>query len=737
MQNAVAITNPLVLYRALVSTNRIRPDPAQLRLALHLQKLYDRLKDYEPTMVYSHRLQQLGRAIGHSSQNHESVTPFQSAARGILQSLLEEKEKRDSLALTRVLSDYEEAIKLDSPKGLMVHGEVGTGKSMLIDLFADCLPTRKKRRWHYNTFMLEIFSKLEQLRIRRLSQSRHIAFGMSQDDHSMLWLARDLVEKSPILFLDEFQLPDRASAKIMTNLMTRFFGMGGVLIATSNRMPDELAKAAGIQFVQPSARRGTSTWNFRNNTSERENKMFGGGQSEFADFLDLLKARCDIWEMEGKSDYRRASQREKFPCVDADISSSRAVGGEVIIPTNYEEEKEGITLPTKYFLQPRTEHSRLSPELEAEILSVVSRSAGTNSFSRIPWQPFTLKVYGRSVLIPRSLNQIAYLTFDELCGATLGPADYTTLASNFHTVIITHVPILTSSLKNEARRFITLLDALYEAKCKLLIAAQADPDNLFFPELRSGNGGSLETEWRGKEDDDATYAETFSEMHQDLTAPFRPNVSMYDGSVGDSTRSHLQGLLAEDALEDDPPNKVKRMIGRTDSDFLLDEQFQVQRTPNFANTSIFTGEDEKFAYKRATSRLWEMCGHKWWARAEEGWWRPLPLENRGWESKLSLKESPIVADSVTERGDKRAANSDKEYEGMGELRQVNENEDEVMFRYGGSPFRRILDEPPRKIAWTHFWGTIRWGKRAGPWGQGVDGLKDRKRKDENSSGDRN
>ena len=205
MQNAsLTITNPLVLYRALVSTHKIRPDPAQLRLALHLQKLYERLKDYEPTVEYSQRLQRLGRAIGDPSSNASAGAAGNRTSRaGLWQSLMQEKERRDSLALTRVLSDHEEALKLESPRGLMVHGEVGTGKSMLIDLFADCLPNRKKRRWHFNTFMLEAFSRLEQLRVARLARTQ--GGGVVQDDHSLLWLARDLIEKSPILFLDEFQ----------------------------------------------------------------------------------------------------------------------------------------------------------------------------------------------------------------------------------------------------------------------------------------------------------------------------------------------------------------------------------------------------------------------------------------------------------------------------------------------------------------------------------------------------
>src|SRR5207247_2513226 len=75
-------------------------------------------------------------------------------------------------------------------------------------------------------------------------------------------------------------------------------------------------------------------------------------------------------------------------------------------------------------------------------------------------------------------------TFAALCGASLGPADYITLASTYHTLILTNVPVLTFLQKNEARRFITLLDALYEARCKLFISAAAGPDDLFFPELQ-------------------------------------------------------------------------------------------------------------------------------------------------------------------------------------------------------------------------------------------------------------
>ncbi|KAF2431916.1 hypothetical protein EJ08DRAFT_169104 [Tothia fuscella] len=730
---ALTITNPLVLYRALVATNRISPDPSQLRLALHLQKLYERLKDYEPAVAYKKRLSQVGRILKDEKGGDSEVTKS-IGLRGIWTSLLEQKAKRDSLALTRVLNSHDAALQLDSPKGLMLHGEVGTGKSMLIDLFADCLPTTKKRRWHFNTFMLETFARLEQLR-----RSQSSGGSLSSDEYSLLWLARDLIKTSPILFLDEFQLPDRTSSKIMSNLMTGFFQLGGVLIATSNRMPDELAKAAGMQFVQPSNRMDSLGWRLglRGSRSKSKGGMFAG-EGEFGQFLELLKARCDVWEIDGGRDYRR-SEAEKKAEVEKDFSQAENIAipgmmsnfgtGSHSAPPAAPTGKAALELPTNYFVQETASSSSLPKDFsDAQLTATGNTFISSND---IPWQPSSLTVYGRTVYIPRSHNNVASFTFTEICATHLGPADYISLSSTYHTIIITDIPILTSLLKNEARRFITLLDALYEARCKLLIFAAAGPDDIFFPETRRkrvvGEGEEEETP-----DQDATYSETFSDIHQDLTAPFRPNISSYtNGSDPDYTHARLQGLLAEDALEDDPPNRVRRTTGLTD-----EEIRDVRSTPNFVQTVAFIGEDEKFAYKRAASRLWEMCSRKWWDRTEEGWWRPLPVGLRSWE-KTSSSSSTLTLLEENSKGLDLARDHVPvgAGEGMGGERGVNEKDDEVLFRHGASPFRNAKEAPP-KFDWTHIWGTgVPWGKRAGAWGKGVEGLKDRKKGSGDGKGD--
>ena len=119
----------------------------------------------------------------------------------------------------------------------------------------------------------------------------------------------------------------------------------------------------------------------------------------------------------------------------------------------------------------------------------------------------------------------------------------------------------------------------------------------------------------------------------------------------------------------------------------------------------------------------------------KGWWRPLPLESRGWETTSSshsssgMDKSPAVTAAIAqmEAQDAIQSQSQSGEEGMGRIRDVNEKEDEVMFRHGASPYRN-WDEPPPKIPWTHAWGMMKWGKKAGAWGQGVEGLKERVRK---------
>ncbi len=86
---------------------------------------------------------------------------------------------------------------------------------------------------------------------------------------------------------------------------------------------------------------------------------------------------------------------------------------------------------------------------------------------------------GRALHVPKSLKGVAVFSFRKLCGQARGAADYLAIARRFHTVIIVGVPVMTREMRNEAARFVTLIDALYEHRVKLLAAADAEPARLY------------------------------------------------------------------------------------------------------------------------------------------------------------------------------------------------------------------------------------------------------------------
>jgi cell division protein ZapE len=91
---------------------------------------------------------------------------------------------------------------------------------------------------------------------------------------------------------------------------------------------------------------------------------------------------------------------------------------------------------------------------------------------------------GRTLRVPKTLKGVAVFSFRKLCGEARGAADYLAIARNFHTIILVGIPRLGPENRNEAARFVTLIDALYEHKVKLLAAADAEPEQLYV----SGDG---------------------------------------------------------------------------------------------------------------------------------------------------------------------------------------------------------------------------------------------------------
>jgi predicted ATPase len=347
-------------------------------------------------------------------------------------------------------------------------------------------------------------------------------------------------------------------------------------------MPEELERASG-EYGVPERGLGQLLGLGKR---KQKGELFGG-TSDFAAFLEVLKARCEFWHMEGGKDWRRREGVQVQELKDVkEVVQAAGTGfnpDEAHDQQTVGDDEAGPARPARYFIG-RDNAEDWDKHVSAE---------------HVPWQLASLVVYGRTVTVPRQHDGSSLWNFAELVHS-FGPADYITLASNYHTFIIDHVPVLPLSMKNEARRFITFLDALYESRCKLIIRAAAGPDDLFFPETRRaatsipGNTTAV--------DGDAVYSETIAEVFQDQTSPFRPNISTYN------------------------PDQ--------DSDFGT-EQDLVKKV-DFINTGAFTGEDERFAYARAESRLWEMCSERWHTRTGE-WWTPVPLEARHWEGKQASR----------------------------------------------------------------------------------------------------
>lgn len=149
-----------------------------------------------------------------------------------------------------------------APRGLYIWGPVGRGKSMLMDLFFDAAPIRKKQRVHFHEFMLARHAFLRDARARGVGA-----------DHLIAQAAKDVSDEARLLCFDEFAVTDIADAMILGRLFERLFASDVVIVATSNRVPDELYKN-------------------------------GLNRQLFTPFIDMLKRNLDVIELAAARDYR-------------------------------------------------------------------------------------------------------------------------------------------------------------------------------------------------------------------------------------------------------------------------------------------------------------------------------------------------------------------------------------------------------------------------------------------------
>ncbi len=345
-------------YRARIAAGSIVSDPAQGAAAERLQGLWVKLRGYDP---------------------HPKAPP-----NGWVGKLLRRKPVDEAG---------------DSPNGLYLVGDVGRGKSMLMDLFFEAADVPRKKRIHFHEFMQDAHRRFHQIK----RDNPNV-------DDPIPPLADMIAEEAALLCFDEFQVHDIVDAMILGRLFEALFARLVVVVATSNTLPDDLYRG------KP-------------------------GRDAFLPFIGMLKKHLDVLVLDAARDYRRERVHGlRAWHVPADRRADEAL-----------------------------EH--VFSELTAGVAPKQS----------------TLTVSGRTLVVPLTAAGVARFDFQALCGVPLGPGDYLALATHFQTMIIDGIPRLSPDNFDEARRFVTLIDALYEHRVKLYASAAAMPDDLY----RSGEGAAI------------------------------------------------------------------------------------------------------------------------------------------------------------------------------------------------------------------------------------------------------
>jgi len=270
----------------------------------------------------------------------------------------------------------------DAPvRGLYLHGAVGRGKTMLMDLFFAAVPTRQKRRVHFHEFMDEIHAGMAAFRKSK----------KGKDADPVEAVVRPIVKSGlRLLCLDEFHVHDITNAMLLYRLFDKLFAHGVTLVATSNVAPDELYKD-------------------------------GLNRQLFLPFIALLKSHVTVAALPAARDYRRM----KFAGQHVYAFGTGA-------------------------------------DVRAEMDRLWLRITGGE-----PGHPGVVESIGREIAVPLTAMGAARFGFADLCQKPLGSRDFVRIAHQFDSIIIDDVPQMDRTMSDAAKRFILLIDNLYDRGVKL------------------------------------------------------------------------------------------------------------------------------------------------------------------------------------------------------------------------------------------------------------------------------
>ena len=336
------------LYENLISAGKIERDPAQERLLAQFSTLEQRLT--------AHRLARRAHPVGwlFGTRNHE-----------------------------------------DSAKGLYIFGDVGRGKTMLMDLLFEASPVVRKRRTHFHEFMADVHERVRAFRHK-------LKYGEIAGDDPIRLAAGEIAQENWLLCFDEFHVTDIADAMILGRLFARLFELGVVVVATSNVAPAELYKD-------------------------------GLNRALFLPFIAMVERHMEVHQLSARTDFRL-------------------------------EKLAGQTVW----------HAPADDGAAAALDQAWRRLVGSDS--GVP-QEFSIR--GRKLRVPRAAMGVARFYFHDLCEQPLAAVDYLRIAHEFHTLILDRIPLMDFDQRNAAKRFVILIDTLYDHAVKLVASAAAEPDALY------------------------------------------------------------------------------------------------------------------------------------------------------------------------------------------------------------------------------------------------------------------